>query len=233
MKIAVISDIHGNLEALQKALQTIQEQPVDQIVCLGDIVGYGANPSECVDLIRENCVHIVKGNHDEAVTNENDMDKFNPYAVQSILWTRDQLNGNQLSFLKQLPKQISMEGLRFVHATADEHSDWDYVFTHYQALRQFDFFKEPICFYGHTHIPTIFPENRHVSDILKDERYVINVGSIGQPRDNNILLSFGIFDTAIWNYENMRVDYDVETASNKIRSAGLPVFLADRLLHGR
>jgi predicted phosphodiesterase len=233
MKIAVISDIHGNLEALQTALQSIKEQSADQIICLGDIVGYGANPSECVDLIRKNCIHIVKGNHDEAVTNENDMDKFNPYAVQSILWTRNQLNDDQLLFLKQLPKQITMEGLRFVHASADQHSDWDYVFTFYQALQQFDFFEEPICFYGHTHIPAIFPENRHITDFLPDKRYVINVGSIGQPRDNNVQLSFGIFDTFAWVYENIRVDYDVEMAANKIRSAGLPVFLADRLLRGR
>lgn len=233
MKIAIISDIHSNLEALEKTLDIIKQKSIDQIICLGDIVGYGANPSECVELVRQHCQHIVKGNHDEAVTSENDMDRFNPYAVHSILWTRNHLSDDQLSFLKNQPKQIEVEGLRFVHATADPHSDWDYIFSYYQAVRQFDFFSERICFYGHTHMPVIFPEDSGTKEFHRDERYIINTGSVGQPRDNNIQLSFGIMDTDSWTYENIRSDYDITAAAEKIRSNGLPAFLADRLYRGR
>ncbi len=233
MKMAIISDIHGNLEALEAAFDTIEKQSPDQIVCLGDIVGYGANPSECVEMIRNRCSIIVKGNHDEAVTNENDMDRFNPYAVHSILWTRNHLNEEQIRFLKGLPKQVTAGGLRFVHAAADPNSDWDYIFTPYQALRQFAFFSEPICFYGHTHIPIVFPETPNECDIQRNHRYMINVGSIGQPRDNNTELSFGLFDIDEWKYLNIRVAYEISAAAEKIRNAGLPAFLADRLYRGR
>ncbi len=233
MKIAVISDIHGNLEALEKALSMIEQQTVDEIICLGDIVGYGANPSECVDLVRRHCRFVLKGNHDEAVTHDNDMENFNPYAIHSILWTRSRLSDDQMVFLKNLPMQLTLEGLRFVHASPDESSEWDYVFNQHQAKKQFGFFQEPICFYGHTHIPAIFAEHLNAGEVFPDERFLVNVGSIGQPRDGNPQLSYGVFDFIGIGYESIRADYDLATAADKIRAAGLPTFLADRLLRGR
>ncbi|CUU08272.1 Predicted phosphodiesterase [Candidatus Kryptobacter tengchongensis] len=235
MRIAIISDIHSNLEALTKAFEIIDTKNVDEIVCLGDIVGYGANPNECVEFIRKRVKYVVMGNHDYAVAvDPAELFYFSSYARESDLWTREVLTKENLDFLKSLPFTISLKNLLFVHSAPAQPREWEYIFTEAQAKVQFQYFKEKICFIGHSHFPGIFPENGFYNGKLdRNTRYIINVGSIGQPRDGDWRLCFGIFDMGTWTYEEIRSEYDVEKASVKIIQNGLPEFLARRILIGR
>ncbi|CUS78100.1 Predicted phosphodiesterase [Candidatus Kryptonium thompsonii] len=234
MRIAIISDIHSNLEALTKAFEIIDTKNVDEIVCLGDIVGYGANPNECVELIKKRVKYVVIGNHDYAVAvDPNELLYFSAHARESDLWTRDVLTKENLDFLKSLPFTISFKDLLFVHSSPAQPREWEYIFTEVQAKVQFPYFKEKICFIGHSHLPGVFPETGSYNGKLdRNTRYIINVGSVGQPRDGDWRLCFGIFDTNTWTYEEIRAEYDVEKASNKIIQNGLPKVLAKRILVG-
>jgi len=234
LRIAIISDIHSNLEALTKAFEIIDTKNVDEIVSLGDIVGYGANPNECVELIKKRVKYVVIGNHDYAVAvDPNELLYFSAHARESDLWTRDVLTKENLDFLKSLPFTISFKDLLFVHSSPAQPREWEYIFTEVQAKVQFPYFKEKICFIGHSHLPGVFPETGSYNGKLdRNTRYIINVGSVGQPRDGDWRLCFGIFDTNTWTYEEIRAEYDVEKASNKIIQNGLPKVLAKRILVG-
>ncbi len=236
MKIAIVSDIHGNLEALTKALELIDEIGVDEMVCLGDVVGYGPDPDDCVNIIRERSKVVLMGNHDYAVLDTDSTENFNPVAKQAVFWTQNHLSKDNLEYLRQLPYKFTSDDILFVHSTPNEPEKWDYIFNWDDALEQFEFLKEKLCFVGHTHIPQIFYPDASMpltENLRKEDKYIINVGSVGQPRDGNCQLSFGVFDTDEWRYEQVRSDYDVQQTSQKIRDRGLPVFLADRLLRGR
>ena len=236
MRIAIISDIHANLEALNKALSIIDEQRPDEIVCLGDVVGYGPDPNQCVDIIRERASVILMGNHDFAVTHTEATENFNPIAKEAVFWTREKITGDNLHFLSSLPYTSKRDDILFVHSTPMEPENWHYVFTWNDAMAQFDHFDESICFIGHSHVPQIFFNNTDVPisfSLSRAARYLINVGSIGQPRDGNPKLSFGILNTDEWHYQPFRSDYDVELTAKKIKDSGLPTFLADRLVKGR
>jgi diadenosine tetraphosphatase ApaH/serine/threonine PP2A family protein phosphatase len=234
MRVAIISDIHSNLEALQKALEIIDEKKVEEIVCLGDLVGYGANPNECVELTRKRASRILLGNHDQAAFDLSQTEHFNRHARTAAYWTNQTLTQENLEFLKSLPFQHVIDDLTFVHASPRDPEQWEYVFSAHEAKTNFESFQTRICFVGHTHIPGVFPEDLKMqkSKVLRENRYIINVGSVGQPRDGNWKLSFGIFDTSAWTYDLIRSEYDVQTASEKIVAADLPRFLADRLLVG-
>ncbi len=234
MRIAIISDIHSNLEALTKAFEIIETKNIDEIVCLGDIVGYGANPNECVELIRKRVKYVVMGNHDYAVAvDPTELFYFSSHARESDLWTREVLTRENLEFLKSLPLTISFKNLLFVHSSPAQPREWEYIFTEAQAKVQFQYFNEKICFIGHSHLPGVFPEKgSYNGKIDKNMRYIINVGSVGQPRDGDWRLCFGIFDTNTWTYEQIRSEYEVEKASIKIIQNGLPEFLARRILVG-
>ena len=232
MLIAIISDIHSNLEALTKALEIIDQRSVDEIICLGDIVGYGANPNECIELIRQRCSTVIKGNHDEAVLNVRITEYFTDDARAAIMWTCKQLTEANFSYLRTLSLSSYKEDLLFVHASPCNPREWKYILDDITAVSAFHCFSESLCFIGHTHTPAIFSTNGRAFGIAKGERYLINVGSIGQPRDSNIKLSFGLFDTHAWKYENIRSSYDVETAVRKILETDLPTNLGHRLLMG-
>jgi predicted phosphodiesterase len=233
MRIAIISDIHSNLEALQKSLEIIKEKNVGEIVCLGDIVGYGANPNECVTLVRGTTPHILMGNHDEAAVKLESLEYFNPYARAAAEWTHRALTDEHASFLTSLPTSLELWGLLFTHSSPYEPDEWHYILTQDDARMNFGYFTQPVAFFGHSHIPGIYSENGRAGTVSKNGRYLINVGSVGQPRDGNWHLSFGIFDTDTWSYENIRSEYDVNAAAAKIRKAGLPKTLADRIAVGR
>ena len=233
MRIAIISDIHSNLEALQKAFEIIKQKNIDEIICLGDIVGYGANPNECLSLVRQNTHHIILGNHDEAAVSLQQIEDFNPYARQAAVWTHEHLTETNKEFILTLPRTVEFNGLLFVHSSPYEPEEWHYIISPAEAQFSFDHFSHPICFIGHSHVPVIFSEDFWTKEITKGKRFIINVGSVGQPRDLNAQLSFGIFDAESWTYENIRSEYDVKTASDKIRAAGLPPQLADRIKIGR
>ncbi len=233
MRIAIISDIHGNLEGLQSALAIIAKRNVDTIVCLGDIVGYGANPNECVDLVRAATPHILLGNHDEASVYAEKSEYFNPYARIAVEWTYDELTEANREFLRGRPYSLILDNLLFVHSSPFEPPEWHYVITTADALDNFSHFTQEICFVGHSHVPNVFCTDGRTESVTRGKKFIINVGSVGQPRDGDWRLSFGLFDTEAWSYENVRAEYDVDLASTKIKKAGLPKALSDRLRLGR
>jgi len=243
MRYGLISDIHGNLEALEAVLADLQKEPVDQILCLGDVIGYGPNPNECVKLIQQHAAVCLVGNHDEASLGRVDLDLFNYMARQAIEWTTEQLTEESKQFLLSLPYTQSYGNFMIVHASPDEPRRWNYILNLDDAAQGFDGFTEQICFIGHSHTPWVIPlppdgRMRVMHDYplaIKDDcRYLINIGSVGQPRDRNPDAAFGILDTAPFRYTLKRVPYEVAKTQNKIRSTGvLPAFLADRLATGQ
>jgi diadenosine tetraphosphatase ApaH/serine/threonine PP2A family protein phosphatase len=243
MRYGLISDIHANLEALEAVLAALKDEGVDEILCLGDVIGYGPNPNECVKLIQQHTAACLIGNHDEASLGRVDLDLFNYMARQAIEWTTEQLTEESKEFLKSLPYMRSYDRFMIVHASPDEPTRWNYILNLDDATQGFEAFTEQICFIGHSHTPWVIPlqpdGRMRVSHdypvICKDAfRYLINIGSVGQPRDRNPDAAFGILDTAPWQYELKRVPYDVAKTQKKIRATGtLPAFLADRLATGQ
>jgi putative phosphoesterase len=233
MRIAILSDIHGNLEGLRKALEIVHEKQIDEIVCLGDTVGYGANPNECLELLRQNTTFILMGNHDQAAIDISVTEDFTQHARSSAEWTARTVTPENKEWIKNLPYTLERSGLLFVHASPFEPHEWHYILTPSDAQQGFQHFRQPICFVGHSHVAGMFCDDIWTRQVTQGKRFIVNVGSVGQPRDRNPKLSFGIFDTEKWEYENVRSDYDVQTASEKIRKAGLPTPLAERILEGR
>ncbi len=239
MRFAIISDIHGNLEALLSVLKKIDEIGYDSLIVLGDIVGYGADPGECIEIVKRRGAFAVKGNHDEAVVNPRERDYMNIYAREAIEWTEARINDAQKLWLKNLPYRISpFDNFEITHAEWESPESWTYIFDPYEAKYQFQFMKYKIGFYGHTHIPAIFQQdldgnvkrlNQNQILMLKGFRYMINPGSVGQPRDRDWRAAFGIFDSEDLYFEFFRVEYDVKKAMRKILDAGLPETLAYRL----
>lgn len=232
MKYAIISDIHANLEALTKAMTIIEGKHVDEIICLGDVVGYGANPNECVDIVRRSCSAVVLGNHDEAALNPAGPHDFNPIAQKAIEWTARQLTEASRSFLLSRPMCVKKENIRLVHSSPRSPELWDYVINAEDAVDAIHHFEEKICFIGHTHVPGIFSSHGRAKSISIVEQHLVNVGSVGQPRDGNPMLAFGIFDSTAWEYELIRSTYDIQGAAEKILNAGLPRELGYRLMYG-
>lgn len=232
MKYAIISDIHANLEALQKALSIIDEKKVDEIICLGDIVGYGANPNECVEIARTRSSVIVLGNHDSASLETSVAHDFNAIARRAIEWTAEQLTEESRAFLLSLPLVERKENILFVHSSPLSPEAWDYIIDSNDASSAIRHFEEHICFIGHTHIPGIFSIRGRAKSVTRDEQFIVNVGSVGQPRDGNPMLAFGIFDSSSWEYELIRSEYDIQTAAEKIYNADLPEELGNRLMYG-
>ena len=232
MKIAVISDIHGNLEALNAVLAGINALGIRTIYCLGDIVGYGPNPNECAELIRSRKIPCVVGNHDKAVTGEFAMDYFNRMAKEGVLWTQSVITAENKAYLAHLP--LSMEGYNslFVHSSPDYPEEFRYLLSWEDAHESFDHCSQSLCFIGHTHHPVIFCEDGRTIELSPDKKFIVNVGSVGQPRDGNWKACFVVYDTERYTVEFMRVEYDVESVQKKILQAGLPQKFGDRLLVG-
>jgi len=232
MKYAIISDIHSNLEALQRALSIIDEKKIDEIICLGDVVGYGANPNECVDIVRKRCSTVVLGNHDAAALDVSQAHDFNAIAKKAVVWTSQQLTDESKVFLSSLPMVARKEQILFVHSSPNTPEAWDYIIDNDDASSAIRYFEEKICFIGHTHVPGIFTSHGRAKNITPDDQYLINVGSVGQPRDGNPKLAFGIFDSSTWEYELIRSQYDIQAAAEKIYAAKLPEELGNRLMYG-
>lgn len=232
MRLGVISDIHSNLEALTTTLEILQTENVDEVICIGDIVGYGANPNECIDLVRRHCSVGLLGNHDLAAADLRHAEYFTSLARAAIEWTSRTLTPEGREFLRGLPYTAVREDLLFVHASPEEPGEWNYIISAMDARGAFRHFSEKICFVGHSHVPGVYAETGSHREVGPDDRFIVNVGSVGQPRDGNPQLSFGIFDTGTWTYRNIRKEYDVRGAGKKILNAGLPSALAQRLVQG-
>ena len=240
MKYAVVSDIHSNLEALEVTLAEIHKRNIDQIVCLGDVVGYGANPSECLKKITDQAEEIVMGNHDQAIEDVALRGYFNDWARVAIEWTAEVLNSEEKRKIKKFaPIVVDRKAdVTWSHSSIHEPDEFHYLFQISDAEPSFKKLETRFGFFGHTHIPSLFgrksKETRYLPagqyQLSKDESYLINPGSVGQPRDRNSKLSFALFDSKELTLEIIRLDYDNQKAATKIRKAGLPEFFADRLL---
>lgn len=241
MRIAIFSDIHGNLEALQSVLKYIEEAGITNYICGGDMVGYGANPNECVDIVAALDCPVVMGNHDHAALGLTDITYFNPTARSALLWTREILTEERSRFLKSLELIYQANNLFLVHASPHHPEQWEYILSLESAETNFGYFKEQICFIGHSHQPffVMLTPERNVELITENPlhiqenfRYIINVGSVGQPRDGNANSSLAILDTKEKTVSLIRIPYDIEKAQEKIINAGLPHSLAHRLANG-
>ena len=240
MRFAIISDIHANLEAFDAVLADARENKCTDFVCLGDIVGYNANPHKCVELVRNLDCPTVKGNHDEQASLVESSRDFNEMAEAAIQWTRDHLTDDDKKWLRDLEMQRQVRDFTIVHATLDMPAQWGYVFNNLDAAASFTYQQTTVCFFGHTHVPMAFIRNdgvqrQHLDKLRIDsgKKYFINVGSVGQPRDGDWHAAYCIYDIETNVVEQRRLKYDVAATQRKIIDAGLPPMLAERLAIGR
>jgi diadenosine tetraphosphatase ApaH/serine/threonine PP2A family protein phosphatase len=241
MRILVFSDIHANLTALQSVIKNAGQ--VDQYWCLGDIVGYGPDPNECVNTLRAlDNLSCIMGNHDAAVCESIPVEAFNPDARESIRWTRSKLSLDNLDWLNQLPERIELETATLAHGSP-RNPIWEYLLDPITASHSFKHFTTPTCFVGHTHLPITYQQLNDqrmttwnippVDDTLKIiGRIIINPGSVGQPRDHDPRASFGIFNPEELNWQPKRVIYDIKEVQLRIVAAHLPEKHAQRLSNG-
>jgi len=241
MLILIISDIHANLTALETVLQAAGE--FDAVWCLGDLVGYGPDPNECIACIRDlpNLVCIL-GNHDAAALGLIDVNEFNPEARTSLLWTKKVLIEKNLKFLRYLPDMLVLEDVTLTHGSPRQ-PIWEYLLDVYTATQNFDHFLTPYCFVGHTHYPVLFRMNQgdHFArlELLVPEnsfslpvRSIINPGSVGQPRDRDPRTSFAIFNSETKSWYYRRIEYDIQSVQERMMSAELPMRHILRLTDG-
>jgi predicted phosphodiesterase len=242
MKAAIISDIHSNLEALRAVVKDIKKRRIKRIFCLGDLVGYGANPNECIELCANESKIIVAGNHDWATLGKTDVSVFNPVAAEAIGWTQTNTTKSNIALLKKYGLAETVDTILLVHASPHKPEMWSYLFSLEEFKQQFEFFKEQVCFVWHSHIPSaVFQDANGYTDFLRDNpfplietrRYVVNVGSVGQPRDLDPRAGYAIYDGNKKSIDIVRLDYNIPLAQQKVLDAGLPEVLADRLLMGR
>ncbi len=239
MKIAIFSDIHSNLEALEAVFEDMESQKVIHRICLGDIVGYGGSPSECLELTRKKSLHILLGNHDEACSTEPGIEYLG-HVKAGIDFSLTRLTQEQKLFLKDLARKVTWENMTLTHSSLFQPDRWHYLNTPLNIEVNFQYQKTQICFCGHTHVPiflekTILTSSQKASGkhaISPEKRYLINCGAVGQPRDGDPRASYVIYDLKEQSIEFRRVQYDIEGAQKKIREAGLPAILADRLAKG-
>ncbi|MGA1843515.1 MAG: metallophosphoesterase family protein [bacterium] len=243
MKHILFSDIHGNLEALHAALGFMESLPDARIYSLGDIVGYGANPKECIAEVQRVAHESLAGNHDHAAVGLTSIEYFNTFARKAVMWTADALDENERAYLANLPLSVNIPNTMFlVHATPILPGAWHYIMSMDDARENFTAFDEPVCFLGHSHSPigigigpkgAITVHEESPLHLKKGCRYIINVGSIGQPRDGDWRACLVVYDDDARCVEFIRLEYDCTGAQEKILQAGLPEFLAQRLQYGR
>lgn len=240
MRYAVIADIHANLEAFEVVLADTKEQNCTHYCCLGDVVGYNANPKECLDIVRSMGMPCVKGNHDEYCSTEDDLEGFNPHAAEAVNWTRKQLGAEDRKWLRDLKYVRLVASFTIVHATLDGPQRWGYVFDRLAAAASFTYQNTSVCFFGHTHVPVAFVRDSAVRGgtyskfkVEAGKKYFVNVGAVGQPRDGNPKAGYVVYDMNEGTIELRRLDYDIPKAQKKIMEARLPQRLADRLALGK
>ena len=241
MKYGILGDIHANLEALEAVLEDLEKQGVKRFVSVGDLVGYGANPIECIDIVRGRLKAVVTaGNHDFAAVDKLNIDFFNAYARESALWTRKTLPEEHKTYIRSLKLVEYCDNFTVVHSTLYSPELFEYIQTSYDAHLSFEQQTTPLSFMGHSHVPVNFFKRKNVSfnmdtEVKIDEntKIMVNVGSIGQPRDENPDAVCVVYDSDESLIRVNRVRYDVEKAARKIVSSGLPEILAERLKYGR
>lgn len=240
MYYAVISDVHANREALDAVLRDIEKREITDIYFLGDAVGYGPEPNECISLLKEACHDLLAGNHDWGACGLTDISFFNPHARAAIEWTREALIPDHTEFLRSLPAiaVYRNQDITCAHATPYEPEQWHYLLSHADAELNFRHCDTRLCFIGHSHQPFIMEQlpsgelltYHEKAPLHPERRYIINAGSVGQPRDRDPRSSYTVIDGK--KVEIVRVSYDIESTQKKMSTAGLPYSLIERLSHG-
>jgi predicted phosphodiesterase len=252
MRVLVVSDIHGNLAALQAVVEDAQQFNFQTVWCLGDTVGYGPEPNECVELVRQLASICVIGNHDWAVLGGMDIEDFNAEARKAVLWTRNQLSADNLAWLRSLPNSpVTYGDFTLTHGSPRD-PVWEYILYPSTARANFDYFRTTYCMVGHTHVPALYfwyqndtnvralmPTVGQIVELQKPRgdpvpqlRMIINPGSVGQPRDNDPRSAYGIVDTDRGTWISGRAAYPFEITQAHMRQAGLPDRLITRLAYG-
>lgn len=243
MRYGILGDIHANLCALETVLAALEKENVEKILSVGDIVGYGAAPRECIAMVREVGTTVVMGNHDAACVDRLDMMYFNPYAKAAVQWTQGELGDVEKTWLESLPLETHLEHCSVAHGTLYRPELFDYIQTPQDADPSLDIMPLPVCFVGHTHVPvtlmrlrddptrTAYTTDDEV-DVEEAHRALVNVGSVGQPRDEDRRTGYAVYDSDAPRVWIRRLEYDIEREAHRIRSAGLPSMLADRLFLG-
>lgn len=240
MRYAVISDVHSNLEAAQSVLEDIKKEGIEDLLFLGDAVGYGPDPEECLKILNAECKILIAGNHDRAVIGLTDIRLFNSFARTAIEWTSQRISADNILFLKRfkISESIPEKDISLFHSNPKEPKKWSYLEANFDAEVNFHYFDSQICFLGHTHKPFIIEKKPsgemliHRDDVRLSEasRYIVNAGSIGQPRDGDPRACYCIFDEGLIYFR--RVEYNIKRTQDKMMQYGLPFYLIDRLSHG-
>lgn len=244
MRYAILSDIHGNLEAFESVLDALSQERIDGYLSLGDVVGYGADPKECIKLLKSlNPSVLIAGNHEWGALGKTDISYFNEVAKEAVLWTKKSIDNDDLEFFKSFPLVYEDERMTLVHGTLNMPEEFYYIFDTEDAYVTISHMNNSLCFVGHTHIPGIFISDESktkvdISEIMdvrvdNERRYIVNAGSIGQPRDGDPRASFAVYDDEEFTVEIKRAQYDIKKAQQKIIKAGLPPQLAQRLAEGK
>jgi len=243
MRCAIIADIHANLAAFMAVLEDIEHQgEVTKLWCLGDIVGYGPDPHECIELLRQTNHVCVAGNHDWAAIGKINTAEFNPDAAAACHWTTEQLRAADVVYLQNLPLTVEEDDFTLVHGSPRE-PIWEYLISASTAKESFSYFKSQFCLVGHSHMPLVFsynesgdfsagPFQENIGLVLGKNRLVINPGAVGQPRDGNPQASYAIYDSESKQARLYRVPYDIRTTQDRMVERGLPMRLVARLSHG-
>lgn len=241
MRVLVVSDIHANLVAFETVLKDALNK-WDIIWCLGDIVGYGPKPNECLELLRQHEHISLSGNHDWAALGKLAIDGFNEEAQTAVLWTRNVITEETRTFIDALPPKLVVDSFTLAHGSP-RGPVWEYILDYDTALENFAYFDTPYCLVGHTHLPVLVAEKEpnklavfnptyKETIYLEDTRVIINPGSVGQPRDSDPRAAYALLDTEKLTWEFYRVDYPIEKTQEQMRDAGLPESLAARLAYG-
>ncbi len=243
MRYAVISDIHGNIEALQAVMDDTVHRSVDAVVCLGDIIGYYPDPEQCIEVVRTRACLCVAGNHDYAAIGRIDTGCFTYYAFAAMEWTKAALSSETKEYLATLPLTAEKDGVFFAHSSPSNPQTWDYVFPDSEeaVFEAFTAVGFRLNFIGHTHWPSIMIQSsgrvvlhpEHSIRLNPGNCYLINAGSVGQPRDFDSRSCYALYDTELQTVSLIRVSYDFSPTQRKIRDNHLPIFLAERLEKGR
>jgi len=244
MRCAIISDIHANLTAFQAVLQDVESRGgFEHIWCLGDIVGYGPDPKECIQLLRQYGPICIAGNHDWGAIGKIDIDDFNPDAAAACRWTGQQLGPQEVDYLANLPLIISEGDFTLAHGSPRE-PIWEYLVSTYNAKVSFSHFQTRFCLVGHSHVPLVFEYDARSGECLLHQlapddvanlgsnRLIINPGGVGQPRDGDPRASYAVYDSDNKVIRHYRVPYDVASTQQRMKEYGLPYKLAARLSHG-
>jgi diadenosine tetraphosphatase ApaH/serine/threonine PP2A family protein phosphatase len=242
VKVGIFSDVHANLEALQAVVAFLEKAGCSRLICCGDIVGYGPDPSACLETVRRIRARVVCGNHDAAAVGRKGTADFSPTAAEAIAWTRDALRESDAIYLQNLPLADRFDPFFIVHGSPGDPGQFEYVQTLRDAEDALEDCTDSICLVGHTHHPlAVEQSNGSPARLVKTQRfalrdgarYLINVGSVGQPRDGDPRACCAVYDSTAGEVEFHRLPYNVEAVQAKIRDAGLPEFLATRLGSGR